>query len=683
VINGYYDTNMESYLLMNLPDLTDHGLVHLTFHYWASTGGSSLPDRLYIEAYNVQGGWVQIWTQPLTFSGGWDHAQLHLSNGTTMVRFSFHSDALNDEYEGVYLDDIVLTVADTTVPSSFVGPLPAFTSSNTTALACHVIDGSAQWDGNLQIYYSFGGSGTYTLYAPSNNPSGVWSGTSVMFYFDEVGGQQGEYRFYSVATDLTGNMENEPLFYDASTIYDHTAPVTAVSTDGASPPHWNPYNVTVTLTLSDTSSGVSSIRYRIDSGPWTEYGDSFIVSGDGSHTVQYYSIDAAGNTEIIRSIVVRIDMSAPVLTITAPTSSEFVGSSVLTWFASDNSGIMLTEVSFDGSTWTSVYGTTYEFQAGDGFHPAYVKVTDAAGHATVASVSFIQDSTGPDLVLFPPVDGSYLNTSSVTITWSASDALSLIGHYEVSIDGITWISTTSTSHFFTDLDDGCCTLYVRAYDAAGNLCERSVSVIIDTVAPTAEVTPTGDSVDMTSDIVIQFSETMRTASVIITVDGVQTPISWSGNEARCTPPFLERDRHYSVVVHGQDLAGNEVGTTWMFSSVGTGDISGTLTNEEGTPLANVIVELSSGMTTSTNAFGQYTFSNITAGSYTINVEQEGFEPLTMDVKVVGGEGTSMGTSRLSAADDGNVGSNALLLALILALATTIVLGTVMVKRRYR
>jgi len=95
----------------------------------------------------------------------------------------------------------------------------------------------------------------------------------------------------------------------------------------------------------------------------------------------------------------------------------------------------------------------------------------------------------------------------------------------------------------------------------------------------------------------------------------------------------------------------------------------------------VIVKLSSGITTSTNAFGQYTFSNVTAGSYTITVEQQGFEPLTMEVEVVGGESTSIGTSRLSAADEGGLSSDVLLLALVLALAITLSLVTLTVKRR--
>ncbi len=222
---------------------------------------------------------------------------------------------------------------------------------------------------------------------------------------------------------------------------------------------------------------------------------------------------------------------------------------------------------------------------------------------------------------------------------------------------------------------------MRAYDAVGNVRESSVSFIIDTMAPIAEVSPTGCDIDISSDIVIRFSEAMNATSVTIAIDGLPMVISWSGNEARCSPPSIEHNGHYIVTLLGQDIAGNEMGTTWTFETTEAGDISGTLTDEGGAPLSNVTVELSSGITTSTNAFGQYTFRNVTAGPYTITVLQEGFEPLTMDVEVVGGENTSIGTSTLSAADGDRLSSNILLLTLVLALVSVLVLGSVMVKRR--
>ena len=35
------------------------------------------------------------------------------------------------------------------------------------------------------------------------------------------------------------------------------------------------------------------------------------MSGDGEHTVSYYSTDNAGNAEDVRSVAVRIDATAP------------------------------------------------------------------------------------------------------------------------------------------------------------------------------------------------------------------------------------------------------------------------------------------------------------------------------------------------------------------------------------
>lgn len=379
--------------------------------------------------------------------------------------------------------------------------------------------------------------------------------------------------------------------------------------------------------------------------------------------------------------MVNIDLSAPVVTIISPTNGTFVGNSVLTWSASDLSGIVLAEISSDGSTWNNVNGTTSDLRLGEGPQTVYVRVTDAAGRISVAAVSFIKDSTPPTLTLNLPSEGSYLNSRSITISWTASDLLSGVEHYEVSIDGISWAAISSDTYTFSDLEDGDWTIYVRAFDTLGNVREISASFIIDTLVPIAEVSPTGSDIDIFSDIVIRFSEAMNEASVTITIDGLPMLISWSGSEARCSHPALECDSYYTVAVLGQDIAGNEMGTSWTFETTKTGDIIGTLTDESGAPLSNVAVELSTGIITTTNAFGRYTFSNVTAGLYTITVLQEGFEPMTMDVEVVGGESTTIGTSTLSAADGDLLSSNLLLLMLGLALVTVIVLGSMMVKRR--
>jgi endo-1,4-beta-xylanase len=60
--------------------------------------------------------------------------------------------------------------------------------------------------------------------------------------------------------------------------------------------------VTVHLTAHDTFSGVGQTWYQVDGGPW-QTGNTVVVlapvshCNDGLHTISYYSIDNAGNTE--------------------------------------------------------------------------------------------------------------------------------------------------------------------------------------------------------------------------------------------------------------------------------------------------------------------------------------------------------------------------------------------------
>jgi len=94
---------------------------------------------------------------------------------------------------------------------------------------------------------------------------------------------------------------------------DTTPPVT---TDDA-PAGWQNAPVTVHLTASDPSpgSGIAHTYYTLDGGSQTE-GTSVTVaapadhSGDGTHTITYWSVDKAGNVEDPHTCTVTIDTPA-------------------------------------------------------------------------------------------------------------------------------------------------------------------------------------------------------------------------------------------------------------------------------------------------------------------------------------------------------------------------------------
>jgi len=86
---------------------------------------------------------------------------------------------------------------------------------------------------------------------------------------------------------------------------DQTSPSTTYSLSGDLGAEGYKGSVVVTLTSTDTTSGISSTTYRIDDGEW-KTGDTFVVSSEGRHTIEYYSTDAAGNTETAKTLEVTV-----------------------------------------------------------------------------------------------------------------------------------------------------------------------------------------------------------------------------------------------------------------------------------------------------------------------------------------------------------------------------------------
>ncbi|NOU86312.1 hypothetical protein GC102_11070 [Paenibacillus sp. LMG 31460] len=78
---------------------------------------------------------------------------------------------------------------------------------------------------------------------------------------------------------------------------------------------WYTSDVTVTLSVYDDFSGAARTEYRLNSGDWKVYEGAFAVSAEGSHVLEYRSVDRAGNIEDSKSMTLRIDKTAPILNI--------------------------------------------------------------------------------------------------------------------------------------------------------------------------------------------------------------------------------------------------------------------------------------------------------------------------------------------------------------------------------
>jgi uncharacterized lipoprotein YddW (UPF0748 family) len=101
------------------------------------------------------------------------------------------------------------------------------------------------------------------------------------------------------------------------------APVTTATVTAGSPGDngWRRSAVTVTLGASDDCSGVARTEISTDGGAtWEPYTGDLSFISDGVRTIHYRSIDNAGNVETARSLTVRIDQTAPVISLSVDPS---------------------------------------------------------------------------------------------------------------------------------------------------------------------------------------------------------------------------------------------------------------------------------------------------------------------------------------------------------------------------
>jgi hypothetical protein len=105
---------------------------------------------------------------------------------------------------------------------------------------------------------------------------------------------QGTQNVIAFAEDKAGNFDQP--FTQAFSI-DYTPPVTTAGFNGVLNASAWKNSVTIVLKATDNASGVAATYYTVDGGTTTLYGGSFTISTVGTHTLDYWSVDVAGNTE--------------------------------------------------------------------------------------------------------------------------------------------------------------------------------------------------------------------------------------------------------------------------------------------------------------------------------------------------------------------------------------------------
>src|SRR5205823_4669619 len=145
--------------------------------------------------------------------------------------------------------------------------------------------------------------------------------------------------FYSV--DNVGNVEGVKT---VEVKIDKTAPVTESNVSD----QWNQGEVAIELTATDDLSGVAKTFYSINDSEFVE-GTALTVTEEGVNKVSFYSVDNAGNVEDAKTVEVKIDKTAPTVSIPLQSEQELGSTIKVDYLAVDNlSGIAVEKVTVDG-----------------------------------------------------------------------------------------------------------------------------------------------------------------------------------------------------------------------------------------------------------------------------------------------------------------------------------------------
>jgi hypothetical protein len=330
------------------------------------------------------------------------------------------------------------------------------------------------------------------------------------------------------------------------------------------------------------------------------------------------------------------DITTPYVVIVNPVDGAmFNASSVLMeWSAVDNAtSIAYMHVwSDDGVPVNMTSGDDYLFEdLTEGAHTLHVKAWDLVGNSQEKTVSITVDLTNPDVVITYPQWEQRLNDVVINATWIVHDDVTPIVMIEVAIDaGFYEDVGLNTSKLFSGVAEGNHTIYVRAWDSAGNSEMQHVFFTVDRTAPTmADHLPASAAIVVPSVVVkITFSEAMNQTSVVIT--GITATKTWNtaGTEVTLTHAALAYATSYTIVVTGKDIAGNELTGTasWTFKVVT--QVTGTVNNDKGNPIVNATVKITQGTAVvegTTDALGHFALIVDGVGLYNLTISATGFQ----------------------------------------------------------
>jgi hypothetical protein len=559
--------------------------------------GTLIPSHTFTGTLTLPSGWLSSTTISAQFVGATSAAAINagaLSNDnntwgdwvaatsdvTTTTTWDVSGEGAN---KPVYLrlrdiNDQVATVVtgtvnvDLTQPTSTMPALPATSPANI----------SLSWSGSDAL----SGISTYDVQVRAGM-GGAWTdvlSNTIITSTDYTGTNGIAYYFRARASDMAGNVEDWPPDYDTFTVVDADAPSGTVVINGGVA-NTNGTGVALTLSASDSGSGVAQMSFSNDGSAWSgwqAYATSAswtLTTGDGSKTVYARFKDTVGNVSTNATDTITLDTAAPTGSVVIAGGATYATSTSvnLTLGASDaTSGVAQMSFSNNGANWSAweSYATSkaWTLSSGDGSKTVYARYKDNAGNISAPAADTITLDTAPPTASVSALS-AYQASLTFTVTWSGTDAMSGLASYDVqyyqsgsAMFWIDWLTdTTQTSATFTGADGHTYYFQSRARDVLGNTepypgGNGDTHTTVDVTAPTpGSLTVNGGALSATAINVTLGLSAVDTTSGVSDMSLSNDGSAWSEWQSYATHAswsLSSGDGIKTVYARFRDVAGN-------------------------------------------------------------------------------------------------------------------------------
>jgi phage FluMu protein Com len=357
----------------------------------------------------------------------------------------------------------------------------------------------------------------------------------------------------------------------------------------------------IMINLSILDANLDEVLYSINNGPDEALSQPYDIDTstweDGSYIIALNASDLAGNfNEVWFNFT--IDSTPPEITLNSPQNNSVIKTDL-------EIDLTISDTNLDKVTYSKNGGTAmpltppYNIDTSswpDGEYTITIYAEDLAGNFNEKWFVYKKDTAFPEITLYSPENNSLL-MQALTLDFDVSDE---------NLNSVSYSVNQGTFKTFeapydldtTNWEDGNYIITIRAEDTAGNMNERWYIFMIDTLPPSILSTSPDEGVadvDVETEIVIEFSEHMNTASVesaISTEPYIEYSYLWSNDNKTLTISFSEPlayDTLYIVTIStkAEDMAGRELESRYEFEFT----TEEKKEEEEGFPILNLLLPL--------------------------------------------------------------------------------------------